>query len=335
MISSVHLTPAQLRIAVRRRLRSVLLGAGSLLDRGELAIFHEFERPPAGGGHQFLRALRGEVERRGIRTQANLTSSTTKACLYNSFNFDARALRRARRRPIRMVHRVDGPIAVYRGFDDGSDDFIRRMNDFADSTVFQSRYSCEKHLELGIELANPVVISNAVDPAIFHPRGRTPFSGERRLRVITTSWSDNPNKGGETYSWLDGALDPALYEYTFVGRITAALRRTRVLPPVSPEKVAAELRAHDVFVTASRNEACSNAVLEALACGLPVVYVRSGSHAELVGKAGYGFDDSEEIPGLLQRLREEYPARQAAIDVPTIEAVADQYLEVLQMQPHA
>ena len=50
-----------------------------------------------------------------------------------------------------MVHRVDGPIGAYRGFDDGTDARIAAINaELANATVLQSRYSLEKHAELGI-----------------------------------------------------------------------------------------------------------------------------------------------------------------------------------------
>ena len=39
-----------------------------------------------------------------------------------------------------MVHRVDGPIGVYRGFDDGTDRRIEAMNaELAHATVLQSQ----------------------------------------------------------------------------------------------------------------------------------------------------------------------------------------------------
>ncbi len=115
----------------------------------DLAIFHEYAPPPSGGGNQFLRALAGELERQGLRIETNRISGGTKACLFNSFNFDARRLRRFARADVRMVHRVDGPIGVYRGFDDGTDHRIAELNRrFAAATVVQSRFSLSKHLEL-------------------------------------------------------------------------------------------------------------------------------------------------------------------------------------------
>ena len=60
--------------------------------------------------------------------EQNRISGRTPACLFNSFNFDFRRLRRFASRGARMVHSVDGPIGVYRGFDDGTDAQIARIN---------------------------------------------------------------------------------------------------------------------------------------------------------------------------------------------------------------
>ena len=87
----------------------------------DLAVFHDYVPPPSGGGNQFVRALTGELEARGLVVERNRISGGTRACLFNSFNFDARRLRRFARKDVRLVHRVDGPIGVYRGWDDGTD----------------------------------------------------------------------------------------------------------------------------------------------------------------------------------------------------------------------
>src|SRR5438067_2569442 len=133
----------------------------------DLAVFHEFLPAPTGGGSQFLRALVGELERRGLRVARNRLPPGARACLFNSFNFDFERLRRAARPEVRMVHRVDGPVQVVRGYDDGTDDRISAVNgELAEATVVQSEWSLGRHRELGLELREPRVIANAVDPAI-------------------------------------------------------------------------------------------------------------------------------------------------------------------------
>ena len=300
--------------------------------KADIAIFHEFAPPPGGGGHQFLRALWGEFERRGLRVENNRISRTTRACLFNSFNFDLKRLRRLYRAGCRMVHRVDGPIDVYRGRDEGNDQYIWQMNqEFAEATIFQSQYSLQKHIELGLCFKDPCVIMNAPDPCIFHPHGRITFDRDRKVRLISTSWSDNPNKGAPTYKWLESHLDWNRFEYTFVGRSPLQFERIRMLSSVPSARLAELFRQHDVFVTASRYDPCSNSLLEALACGLPAIYLRSGGHPEIVGEAGFGFQHEEEVPELLNQLVDEYETCQAHISVPSLAEVADRYLNVMRI----
>lgn len=300
-------------------------------DRTDIAIFNDFHPPPYGGGNQFLLALVGELERRGLDVEVNRLSGGTPACLFNSFTFDFGRLRRFARDGVRMVHRVDGPIGVYRGFDDGSDGRIVRINEqLADATLFQSQWSLAKHRELGLELRAPVVVPNAVDPAIFHPPPQREPLDDRPLRVIATSWSDNLRKGADILQWLGENHDPRRLELTFVGKTQRSFERIRVVAPVPSRRVAELLRAHDVYLASSRDDPCSNALLEALACGLPAAYLRSGGHPELVGDAGIGFDCAEELPQVFERLRDELDARRAAIRIRPLAEVADRYLEVLQ-----
>ena len=276
--------------AIARILDTELDLARSRRGTADLAVFHEFVPPPSGGGSQFLHALAGELRRRGLGIEVNRISGGTPACLFNSFNFDFRRLRRFARTDCRMVHRVDGPIGAYRGFDDGTDRRILEINNqLADATILQSRYSLEKHRNLGLELKSPVVIPNAVDAALFHaPEQHEPPDG-RRVRLIAASWSDNPNKGADTLAWIDRNLDWRRFEMTFAGRPPIALERIRAIGPLPSAALADVLRSHDVYVAPSLNDPCSNALVEALACGLPAVFAASGGHRELVGEAGLPF----------------------------------------------
>jgi len=316
--------------AVVRRGRTEADWLRSRRNRADLAVFHEFHEPPYGGGNQFLLALVSEVRRRGLDVEINRLSGDTPACLFNSFNFDFGRLRRFAREGARMVHRVDGPIGVYRGFDDGTDARILRINaQLADATVFQSQWSLDKHRELRIELRQPVVIRNAVDPAIFHPPAQREPLDRRPLRVVSTSWSANPRKGRDILERLDRELDPARVRVTFVGNSDVAFERIRSIAPVPSRELADILREHDVYLATSRDDPCSNALLEGLACGLPAAYLRSGGHPELVGDGGIGYDDAAELTGVFEQMRSELDERRAAIQVPALSDVTDRYLDAL------
>ena len=316
--------------AVARELGTEIDVVRSRNGSADLALFHQFAPPPTGGGHQFLRALVRELERRGLTIELNRISRGTSVCLFNSFNFDFRRIRRFTRPGVRFVHRVDGPIGTYRGFDDGTDARIAQINrELADATIVQSRYSRDAHAALGIDLVEPRLVVNTVDPSIFHPpEQREPPAG-RRVRVIATSWSDNPNKGSDVLAWLDGNLDHERYELTFAGQTTETFRNVRSLGALTTDEVAPELRRNDVYLAPSRNDPCSNALLEALACGLPAVFRASGGHPEHVGDGGLPFDSAEQVPAVLDRLVAELDERRAAIEVTPLADVADRYLEVL------
>jgi len=300
-----------------------------VLSVPDVAISHRLHPPPYGGSNQFFLALRSELERRGVRVSDGRIPRRARTVLLHAFLLDGRVPEGAR-----VVHRVDGPVQLYRGADDGADDRIIQLNrEHADRTIFQSRWSLEAHRGLGIELRDPVVIPNAVDPRIFHPPAeRAPLEG-RRVRVVATSWSANPRKGGETYAWLAQAIDCDRYELTFVGRSAVPVEAERVVGPLPSAELAEVLRRQDVYVTASLDDPCSNALLEALSCGLPALFARSGGHPELVGDAGLPFDDRAELPELLDRLAAELEERRAAIAVPRLDDVADRYLDALGIAP--
>lgn len=326
-----------MRVGARRGRRATVARIRTELDRArsrdgqaDIALFHEFAPAPAGGGHQFLRALVAELTRRGVVVESNRISGGTASCLYNSFNFDATRLRRFARPDVRMVHRVDGPVGAYRGFDDGTDGRVERLNALADATIVQSAFSLAKHEELGIALRNPVVVHNAPDPAVFHPpAAREPLDG-RPLRLVAASWSENRHKGADALEHLDRALDSARVELTFVGNTRATLVHGRVVPPLPSSALAELFRGQDAYLAASRNDPCSNALLEALACGLPAVYLRSGGHPELVGEAGVAFDEPDELDHAIGVLAADLDGFRDRIRVPSLTEVADRYLAVLE-----
>ena len=73
-----------------------------------------------------------------------------------------------------------------------------------------------------------------------------------------------------------------------------------------------------MYIAASRDDPCSNALLEALACGLPAAYLESGGHPELVGEGGLPFREDEELGDVLDRLAAELDERRAAISIPSL-----------------
>jgi len=117
------------------------------------------------------------------------------------------------------------------------------------------------------------------------------------VKIVTHHWSNNPKKGFDTYSFLDNNLDND-FEFTYVGRLPLDLRfkNSNHILPLSGEELARELSEHDVYLTASKEEAGANHVLEAMACGLPVIYHdQGGSINEYVGNRGISFASNSDL----------------------------------------
>jgi glycosyltransferase involved in cell wall biosynthesis len=327
--------------------RGVTRGAGFATDKAHAPIpplharsrrvsfWNHFTPPPWGGGNQFMIALEAQARRMGIDCTRNGEGARADGHILNSVQFDGdRFTSMVEPGAARVVHRIDGPISVLRGTPESleQDRLCFDVNArYATATVIQSWHTVRFLAEMGFRPVRPALIRNACDPRMFWQGTDRPeaLPPHQRIRIIATAWSPSPGKGARVYEWLDEHLDPARHELTFVGNTPARLKRARVLPPQPSEALAALLREHDVYLTASRNDPCSNALIEALACGLPALYYDSGGHPEIVGFAGLPFTRPDEIPGLLERLRPRLGAHRRIAALPSMEQVCRSYLDLL------
>jgi len=306
-------------------------GVGEQSEDLTVGLWHTFFKPPYGGGNQFMMALRKALSKQHISVRENELKEGIDAYVLNSIHFDVdRFLDFSRSHRLNVVHRIDGPIHLIRGYDKEKDELCYRLNaQFASATVLQSAWTFQRIIDMGYRPVEPVIIHNAVDSDIFNSQGRTMFDPDRKVRLISTSWSNNPRKGGPTYKWIEDHLDWDRFEYIFVGNASEKFERARHIPPVSSEELASMLKSHDIYITASRNDPCSNALIEALACGLPALYLNDGGHPELVRAGGLPFNHEEEILPQLEKLVENYESFQRLITVPSLDSMAQQYLSII------
>lgn len=283
-----------------------------------------------GGSNRFLGSLRDELRVMGAYAEE---LETADAVLFDSYN-DALGALRAKAAHMRLpfVHRLDGPIWVYRGRDRFLDKLIHRLNAVvADATLFQSDYSRRGNTALGLEPAEPwAVVNNAVKADVFYPPEVHEPSPDGRIRLVAVSWSTHPNKGFPIYEYLDRALDFSRYTMTFVGNAPRPFSNIGMIPPQDASQLARILRRHDVFVTASRFESCPNALLEALACGLPAVAHDSGGQPELLGGGGVLFEGERDILQAVEKVAANRAAYAQAIPARSMRATASAYLGLME-----
>lgn len=240
-------------------------------------------------------------------------------------------LSRARRRGVRVVQRLDGINWIHRRRNTGPRHFLRAEYGnlilslirarIATRIVYQSEFTHRWWDDwYGRQRAAWSVVHNGVDLAEYVPQGPGQLPPDRcRLLVVEGSLGGGYDMG------LDSALQLAeilTSEYGFrmelmvVGKISPrhqdAVQARSSLPivwagRVTHERIPEINRSAHLLFSADLNPACPNAVIEALACGLPVVAFDTGALSELVaGDSGrlvaYGGDpwrlDKPDVPAL-------------------------------------
>ena len=301
----------------------------------KIFIAYPFRNEPWGGGNQFLTALRKELQLKGCYAKYLDDATTVIINSHHFLPFSKTGLqilfKRFARKPLTILHRIDGPIELTRGDDFLTDKSIRLINhNVADVTIFQSEWSKRENLKRGIGTATKnIVILNAADQNLFFPKtdkhGHV-ISG-RKTKIICVSWSSNPRKGFDYYQYLDENLDYSNFQVLFVGNSRVDFQNIENLGPLSVAELAKKMRENDLYLTASKDDPCSNSVLEALASGLPVVYLNSGGHPELVRSGGHPFDEANSMLDAIDNVKKDYAKYISDIPKHNLASVASRYFE--------
>lgn len=201
-----------------------------------------------------------------------------------------------------IIHRLDGVTQETRGFRTLADDLHPVLNRLADFTIFQTKYCQNSFARYGVHPSQVAIINNGVDSTLFFPSPTKPSTG-KTLRLFSSSWSPNPLKGFATISKIS-KIDGV--EIRFAGRWCPSIDPEQVI--LLGEKTSSEigklLRDSDAFLHAAQNEPCSNSILEALGCGLPVLYLDSGGNSEIA--SNYGMPLTNNLTLDIQNLRQNY-----------------------------
>ncbi len=291
-------------------------------------ILYKITDGPWGGGNQFLKGLKGYLEKAGVYEE---DPEKADAILLNSHHSFREALSIKFTFPKKViVHRVDGPVFLVRGKNREIDSLIFEVNSsIADGTVFQSNWSRAKCLESGMRgQGHETIILNAPDPEVFYPKEKKEARGGK-TNIIATSWSANMKKGFNTYKFLDENLDFERFGMTFVGNSPFAFKNIKHVKPVQSRDLADMLRGHDIFITASMDDPCSNSLIEALHCGLPAVALNSGGHPEIVGKGGVVFSNDKDVIGAIEAVQRDYWGFLRNINLPHINDIGKRYYDFI------
>lgn len=259
-----------------------------------------------GGMVSFRYKMSAGLENRGYRVTHGLDDGLYDAVLVIGGTRDLRGLRRARRRGIRIVQRLNGMNWLHRKTPTPTKGWLRAEANnwllniirtrFADHIVYQSEFAKEWWERVYGKAPVPhSIVHNGVDTTTYTPNGPHQRPMDRlRVLLVEGSLAGGYELGLGTAVALAESMDaahPMPVELTVVGKVSTALQtewdqRARV--PIRwagllPRKeIPAIDRSAHLLYSADLNAACPNSAIEAMSCGLPVLAFNTGALPELV-----------------------------------------------------
>ncbi len=331
-----------------------------------------------GGMVSFRHRLAAGLRRRGVQVSDDLDHGQYDAVLVIGGTRQLPGLWRQRREGARIVQRLDGMNWLHRVRRTGLRHFLRAeygnwllsfiRSRLADRVVYQSQFARGWWERIyGPAPVPSRVIYNGVDLADYSPHGPGQPPPDRwRILLVEGSLMGGYEMGLEVVTALAGQLSQLAktahslaasrdVELMVVGQVSPETRlrweQSATAPIVwaglQPSERIPELdRSAHLLYSADLNAACPNAVIEAIACGLPALSYDTGALPELVvGDAGrvvpYGGDpwrlEHPDIPALAQAALEilgdqdrfRQAARLRAEEAFGLDPMVESYLQVL------
>jgi len=293
-----------------------------------------------GGVTSFRLKFEYGLQARGVKV-TNKLSEPSEAVLVLAGTKSLLALWKARHRGQRIVQRLDGinwvhwarwagPRYTIRAmYGNANLSFIRRR--LADQVIYQSEFIKNWWEDWYRPTRVPSsVIMNGVDLNQYTPNGlHERPAGHNRLLIVEGSLTGALNSGLFHAAELADRLSHRYkIELCIVGRVDRRTKnklqrqttfRVRFLDAIAREQIPWIMRSSHLLFSAEVNPPCPNSVIEALACGLPVIGFDTGSLSEIV-------------PGDAGRLAA-YGANPWKLQKPDISALEHVAVEVLEDQP--
>ncbi len=305
----------------------------------------KFKQGPYGGGMQFANFLRNYLEKNNIEVVNNLKDKNINIIFHispfltesSAYSFWDAYLYKIKNPQTAIIHRIN-ECDERKGTD-----FVNKKlvlaNKYSDYTVYIASWLKPLLEKAGIDPEKPwQVIHNGADQNIFNRQEKAfDFKQDRRLKLVTHHWGASYLKGHDIYKKIDDLLEKDnfknKFELTFIGNYPADInyKNVNLIEPLSGHDLAGELRKHDVYITASRNEPAGMHHIEGAMCGLPLLYINSGALPEYCSQYGLEFNENN-LEEKLFEIYENYQHYLSKIENYkfTAELMAERYMKLFQ-----
>ncbi len=273
-----------------------------------------------GGPSSFQGRLKAGLEQKGFTVHFDPDRKDTSVILVIAGTRHLLKLSRAKKRGVRIIQRLNGMNWTHRMANTGMRHYLRaEMNNWilatirsslASEIVYQSHFTNEWWNRQYGEVRVPSrVIWNGVELDIFSPKGTSNLPKDRiRIQVTEGHLGGGHELGLRNAIRFAQALKPHLQqplEMVVAGDVPSVLLREFAnlewihwLGVINLSQIPHLNRSAHLYFPCEINAACPNSVIEAMACGLPVIAYQTGAILELVGDEGgkvvtYGAKDTE------------------------------------------
>ena len=183
---------------------------------------------------------------------------------------------------------------------------VKETVKLSDFLIFPSQWAKDY---INYEQKNCKVIHNAPLEEFYKYRKNNVEEPVSKIKLISHHWSPNPKKGFDFYKSLDNiCVNSQFLEFKYVGALPKNMEYSNHIKPTGDnEKIAKIISSSDVYISASQEEAGANHVLEAIACGIPIVYHENGgSILEYCKDYGVSFATEKEMFNAIYEVRKDY-----------------------------
>ncbi|MBT5637028.1 MAG: hypothetical protein HOJ16_00425 [Candidatus Peribacter sp.] len=206
---------------------------------------------------------------------------------------------------------------------------VAQTLEISDFMIFPSEWARDW---IGFKGDNCEVVHNA-PMSIFYANRQPELDISNRPRLVTHHWSKNPKKGFHFYSFLQNHIDKTFeFDFRYIGRLPEEVLIKNHTAPIAAIDLSLELPKSEIYITASIEEAGANHVVEALGCGLPIVYHDEGgsinNYCKDYGESFNTFESLLESVRLVASSYSTYKNRAMSYDRNNDDVVS-KYLEVI------
>ena len=130
---------------------------------------------------------------------------------------------------------------------------------------------------------------------------KTDLNVSRQPLIVMSSWSSNEKKGMSFYRFLDFNFTNLGCDVRYYGNSDVKFKNIKFMGAVSPKELVKVYQTATIFLSASRDDPCSNAGIEARDAGMITVCLNSGGHPEITSHKEFLFDTKIEMMEALNK----------------------------------